>query len=283
MGAVHDELDDRVGEALDDHVGQQPPELGLGWPVGVSVVFGAEEPEEDRQPDRPSAEARQLDDEHDDDPAVAPPGSPTGALGLGAVVQVVRAPHAPPRATEQRVIDGQTDRRAGLDEHRHQEVGQPQADIVGLPARAGEEVVRAAVMPRPGQARGLQHPRDRAVADPPDEPDQQHAERLKRRLREARPKQGQHPGKRSGHGGDSRCRAAGTSEATRGQIGLTPTGFGVAAPPPCPARSAKPAAARASAAALGSGLAYGAWLTYTRSTASSMRPASATTTTRACA
>src|SRR5271169_5168693 len=65
--------------------------------------------------------------------------------------------------------------------------------------------MRAAVMPLPGQARGLQHPRHRAIPHTPDEPNHQHAERLKAWLREARGQQGQQTGQRTGnliHGGD---------------------------------------------------------------------------------
>ena len=120
-------------------------------------------------------------------------------------MQVVRPEHAPPRTPKQRVIDGQADRRARRDEHRDEEVQQHKAELVGLPAPTREEIMRAAVMPDAGQSGGLKHPRDRAVTDPPDRPDQQHAEGLKRWLREARPQQGQQPRKRTGnltHGGD---------------------------------------------------------------------------------
>ncbi len=188
------------------------------------IVLGPEEPEQDRQADRPTAQALKLDHQDDDHPTVAPAGAPPGPFGLGAVVQVVRAPHPPPRAAEQRVIDGQADRRARLDEHRDQKVGQPQAQLVGLPARPGEEVVRATVMPHAGPPGGLQHARDGAVADAAGEPDHQHAERLKRRLRETRSQQGQQPGKRSGnlaHGGDPPVKGPRpASSAPRGPMGL---------------------------------------------------------------
>jgi hypothetical protein len=62
-------------------------------------------------------------------------------------------------------------------------------------------------MPDPRQAGRLQHPRDRAIPNTTDHPDQQHAERLQRRLREATIKQGQQLLKRTGnlkHGGDPR-------------------------------------------------------------------------------
>jgi tetratricopeptide (TPR) repeat protein len=241
-------------EPLKDHVDERSGQLGLGRAIGVAVVLGTEQPEEDRQADRPPAQARKLDHEHDDNPAVAPARAAPGSLGLGAVVEVVRAPHAPAGAPEQRVLDGEPDRRAGLDEDGHQEVQQPQPELVGLPACSGEEVVRAAVMPAARQSGGLQHPGDGAVADPPDEPDQQHAERLKRRLRKAWPKQGQQPGKRRGHVGDSRCRAAGTSTASRGQIGLTPTGFGVPRPLLVPRARTLPPATSASAFGLAASL-----------------------------
>jgi hypothetical protein len=104
-----------------------------------------------------------------------------------------------PERPKEGVVDGEADRRAGLDEHRDQEVQQREPELIRIPATAGEEIVRTAVMPHPRQPSGLQHPADRAVADPADEPDQQHAERLKGRLREAHREQGQQSGQRSGN------------------------------------------------------------------------------------
>jgi len=235
--AIHHEFDDPSGEPLQDHVDQRPAQHRLRWPVGVLVVLGPKQPKEDRQADRPTAQALKLDDEHDDDPAVAPPGAPPRALRLSAVMQVVRAPHALARAPEQRVVDGQTDRRAVLDEHRDQEVGQPQPEIVGIPAAPREEVMRATVMPHAGQPRALQHPRHSAVADPGDGPNHEHAERLKGRLREARPEQGQQPGKRSGnlkHGSDPRTgRPRTRSIRPEARVDLIAHPFGVAATSPC--------------------------------------------------
>jgi len=171
----------------------------------MRVVLGAEQPEQDRQPNLTAAEARKLDDQDHHDPAVPPPGPLPGPLRLRAVVQVVRAPHLPARAAEQRVIDRQADRRARLDEHSHQEVQQSQTELVGIPAAAGEEVMRTTVMPHPSEPGGLQHPGHGAVPDPADHPNEEHAERLQRWLREATIEQGQQSLKRTGnlkHGGD---------------------------------------------------------------------------------
>ena len=216
------------------------------------VVSGPEQPEEHGQADRPAAQTRQRHDEHDDDPAVAPPRPASRPLGLRAVVQVVRAPYPAAGAPEQRVVDGKPDRRASPDEHRDQEVQQHKPDPVGIPAPPREEVVRAAVMSLAGQPGALQHPRHRAVADPADEPDHERAERLKRRLRKARRQQGQQPGKRSGnltHGGDPPVQGPRpASSAPRGPMGLTPTGFGVAANPPLPCSGRQTVAARATRA-----------------------------------
>src|SRR5665213_409861 len=151
------------------------------------IVLGSKDPEEDRQADRPAAQTLQVHDEHDHHPTVSPARPASRALRLGTVVQVVRAPHPPARAPEQRVIDGEANRRVRRHEYRHQEVQQPQPELVGLPAPVGEEVVRTTVMPLPG------------------EPHHQHAERPVRRLREARRKQGQQTSERTGnlkHGGD---------------------------------------------------------------------------------
>ena len=169
------------------------------------VVLGAEQAEEHRQRDLPAAQAAQLDDEHDHDPAVPPPSPAAGPLRLRPVVQIVRPEHLAPRTAEQGVVNGETDRRARLHEHGDQEVQQRQPQFIGIPAPAGEQVVRAAVMPHPSQPRGLQHPRHRAIPDPADRPYYQPAERLKRRLRHAWRQQGQQPSQRSGnlkHGGD---------------------------------------------------------------------------------
>jgi hypothetical protein len=200
--AVHHQLDGAHREAADDHVHQAARKLGLRRPIGMLIVTGSEQAKEDRQRDRSPADARQLEDQHDHDPTVPPPGAAPGPFRLSAVVQVVRAPHLASGAAEQRVVDRQADRGAGLDEHGDKEVQQRQPELVGVPARPGEEVVRVAVMPHAGQPGGLQHPRDRTVADPADEPDHEHVERVKRWLREARRQQGQQPGKRTGHGGD---------------------------------------------------------------------------------
>jgi hypothetical protein len=223
--AVADQLHDPVREPLKDHVDQHPRKFGLGRPLRVKlracVVLGAKQTKQDRQADLSTTQAVKLHNQHDNDPAVAPASPPARALGLRAVVEVVRAEDLPSRAPEQRVIDRQADRPILLDEQSQQKVRKPQPELIGLPARPREEVVRTAVMPAAGEPRGLQHPRHRAIPDAADEPDHEHAERVKRRLREARREQGQQPGERTGHGGDSWCRAAGTSEASRGQIGLS--------------------------------------------------------------
>ena len=172
------------------------------------IVLGAKQPKENRQADHPFAGAWQRDDEHDHDPTVAPAGAPARALWLGAVVQVVSAVYPLSRASEQGVVDGQRDRPLGAYEQRDEQVEQSQAELVGRPAPISEEVVSATVMPHPGQPRALQHPADSVLTDTGDEPDRQHAERPKRRCREAPLKQGKQTRKRTGnlihvrHGGD---------------------------------------------------------------------------------
>ena len=211
--------------------------LGLGGPVWVLIVLGSEQAEEERQADHPPADARQGYDQHDHHEAVAPARALPGPLWLGAVVQVVRAVYAPSGASEQRVVDGQRDRRVWSHEHRDQEPQQPQAQLVGLPAPVGEEGVRAAVVPDARKARPLQHPRDGVLADAGDEPDREHAEGLKAGCREARCKQGQQPGERTGygsrHGGDLLGGAAAEERHMRSAASwrMRPP-FGVAADPP---------------------------------------------------
>ena len=165
-----------------------------------------------------------------------------GAFRLRAVVQVVRAEHLSARASEQRVIDSQADWPVPLDEHRHQEVQQPQPELVGIPARAREEVMRTAVMPTASEPSGLQHPRHGAIPDTAGEPDHQHAERLKRRLREHRATKGQQTRERTGnltHGGDPPAgQATGTLATPRGRWTCRPPDSG--SPPLSPAQALKP-------------------------------------------
>jgi hypothetical protein len=173
----------------------------------VALVLRAKQPKEDGQPDSSAAEAFEVDHEHDHDPAVSPPSALPGPLRLRAVMQVMRAPDLPARAAEQRVVDSQSDRRARLQKPVDEQIEQPQPEIIRAPLRASEEVVRAAVMPLAGKASALQHPGHGAVTDTAREPDEEHAERPKRRLGERWREQGQQPSKRSGnlkHGGDPR-------------------------------------------------------------------------------
>jgi hypothetical protein len=97
-----------------------------GWEgrSGWASSLGSKIRNRNRQPDRPAAETPKLDDQHDHDPAVPPAGTAPGSLGLGAVVQVVCAPNLAARAAKQGVVNGEA-QRAGLDEHRDQEVEQP--------------------------------------------------------------------------------------------------------------------------------------------------------------
>lgn len=163
--AVHHQLDDRVGESLEDHVDQRSRQLRLGRPVWMCVVARTEEAKQDRQRDGSAAQTGKAHDEHDHDRAVPPPGAAPRSLGLRAVVQVVRSPHALARAAEQRVVDREP-QRAVPHEHRDQEVQQREPELVGIPAAAGEEVVRAAVMPHPRQPRSLERPGERAIPHP---------------------------------------------------------------------------------------------------------------------
>jgi hypothetical protein len=87
--------------------------------------------------------------------------------------------------------------------------------------------------------------RHRAITNPADEPDHKHAERLKRRLREARRQQGQQTRKRNGnltHGGDPPAGQATEKRANAPRpMDLSPTGFGVAATIACSAPQTTPA------------------------------------------
>ena len=102
-----------------------------------------------------------------------------------------RPVHLAPRAREHRAVDGERKRRLRIDEALDQEVEQEQAEAVGRPGGAGEEVVAAGVVQAPRQARRLPHAADRVLADAADEAGDQRPEDLERRRRERRRKQGQ--------------------------------------------------------------------------------------------
>jgi hypothetical protein len=152
-------------------------------------------------------------------------------------MQVMRPVHAAARAAEQRVIDRESRRLIGLDEHRDEEIQQSQPELVRIPPAASEEVVPAAVMPHPNQTSALQHSRDRPITDAAHSPDHEQAERLEARLGEAWRKQGQQTLKRSGNlkHGRRPLRSAGRGQRANAPrpMDLSPTGFGVAALSPC--------------------------------------------------
>jgi len=61
----------------------------------------------------------------------------------------MRAEDPPAQAPEQRVVDRDEDRRARLGQALGNQGSDPQAELIGRPARAAEEAVRSAVIPDP--------------------------------------------------------------------------------------------------------------------------------------
>src|SRR5664279_855712 len=133
-----------------------PLAAGVGWwntalrrALVVRVMLGPR-PAKCRAP----AE-RQGDDDRQDDPAVAVADF-LGAGG-GSVVPPGRGEDFRSASSGEGFIDGEQDRVVGCEQQVDDQGGQDQADLVDVPAGAGEEPVGAGMVPHPGQARGGQH------------------------------------------------------------------------------------------------------------------------------
>jgi hypothetical protein len=99
-------------------------------------------------------------------------------------------------AAEQGVINGHGQRRSDRYEVTDDQPQHRQAHGVGVPAGAGEEPVRPAVMPHPGHTRTGEHAADGSVRRLGNHPGQQGHERSERRGGEARPERLQHASQR---------------------------------------------------------------------------------------
>ena len=106
---------------------------------------------------------------------------------------VQAAIHLSPPALQERVVDRDRDRLPFRVEPLHDQAGNRQPQLIGLPPRPAEEPVRARVLPHRRQARADEHPAHRPPTRLAHLADQQRPERLKRRLRETRSQQGQQP------------------------------------------------------------------------------------------
>jgi hypothetical protein len=136
------------GEGFRDLVEEVAAEVGF-----AAATFDAQG-EQDGQGDRAPAE-RQGDDDRQDDPAVAVADF-LGAGG-GSVVPPGRGEDFRSASSGEGFIDGEQDRVVGWEQQVDDQGGQDQADLVDVPAGAGEEPVGAGMVPHPGQARGGQH------------------------------------------------------------------------------------------------------------------------------
>ncbi len=169
VGGVADQVDRPVPQVATDQVEQ--PAGQLQW--GAVRVTGDPQPGKDRQADRPG-DKRQVDDDADHHPAVAP-GGPVAA-GAVAVVVPGGAMDLAAGPVPQGVVDGQHDRGAGRDQRLGDEVQQDQAELVSRPAGGGEEPVGQVVVAAAGQACADQHPGDRPQARLGQEPGHQRLE-----------------------------------------------------------------------------------------------------------
>ena len=190
VGGVADQVHRPAVDVGDDQVQQLAGQLQRG----VVGVAGEPQPRQDGQAHRPVQE-REMDDDADHDPAVAP----GGAVAAGAVAVVVpgRAVQLWAAAVPEGVVDRQHDRRAGGDQHRGDEVQQDQAELVSRPACGGEEAVAKVVVAATGQPCPSQHPGDGPLARPGQEPAHQCLEGPHRRLGEAGAERDEQVGERA--------------------------------------------------------------------------------------
>jgi len=114
-----------------------------------------------------------------------------------------------PEAVQQRVVDHDHQRHPRVEQPRDDHVQDPQAELVGTPARIGEETMRAGVMDHPRQPRADEHPADRPQPRLGNLARDQGPEGLKSGLREARSEKGQQPIQRSGNMQEHRRRLRG--------------------------------------------------------------------------
>jgi hypothetical protein len=87
---------------------------------------------------------------------------------------------------EQRVVDRHLQSAPGRQQPFGDQAGQGQTELVGAPAGAGEEVVRAVVRPQARQPRAQKHPAHRATSCLHDQACGQGREGLERRRGETR-------------------------------------------------------------------------------------------------
>jgi hypothetical protein len=73
----------------------------------------------------------------------------------------MRAVNLAPQPVQQRVVDRDNDRLAGLRQALGDQLRHSQPELVDRPARVAEEAVRAGVMPDPRQPGADQHSRNR--------------------------------------------------------------------------------------------------------------------------
>ncbi len=109
-----------LADQPDQRCGQVQPPGGVAWPP---------QPGQDRQAHRPVRHKWQVDQHPDHDPVVGP-GDAVAAGGQRVVV-----PGGPEdlaaAAAHERVVADQPHRRAGGDQHGHDQVEQDQAELVG--------------------------------------------------------------------------------------------------------------------------------------------------------
>jgi len=192
IGGIGHDMDDPAGEGQGEQADQRGGHLYL---AGSLPLAGQVQPRQHRQAHLPAAE-RQPGQDPGGDEAVAVAEL---AHGRGAAVVLPAGPvHLAPAAAEHRVIDGHAQISAGRHRQQHRQLRDRQAELVKVPAGAGEEVMRPVMRPGMLQAAAQQHAHHGAAAHPPGHPGDQAAERGKARRGEARPQLVQQAQQRSG-------------------------------------------------------------------------------------
>ena len=108
-----------------------------------------------------------------------------------------RPVHLAPAAAEHRIIDRYPQVSARRHHQHHRQLRDRQAELVNLPAGAGEEIVRPVMRPDVLQGPAQQHAHHGTAAHPPGQPGGQAAERGKARRGETWPQLTQQAQQRS--------------------------------------------------------------------------------------
>ena len=182
IGGISHHMDHPARERQGEQFDQGGGRLHLARP---GPLAGQVQPGQHRQAHIAPAE-RQPDEDPGDHEAVAVTEL---VLARGAAVMLPARPvDLAAGPAEHRVIHRHLQVSAGWQHQQHRKLRDRQAELVQLPAGAGEEVVRPVMRPGVLQAGTQQHAHHGAAADLPGQPGDQAAERDEARRGETRPK-----------------------------------------------------------------------------------------------